>query len=150
MAASFFVQKGALRVAPKPRSIIYVDGFNLYYGAVKNTPHKWLDLQRYFSLIRQNDDIQLIRYFTAPIVGPTRPNQDTFLLALATLPLVAVTLGAFKSRSIRCEVPGCGAVLAEAVNRNHHFFQQAAVKFIRKVAGKVFNGGVSRDRKSVV
>jgi hypothetical protein len=22
----------------------YVDGFNLYYGAAKNTPYKWLDI----------------------------------------------------------------------------------------------------------
>jgi hypothetical protein len=22
---------------------VYIDGFNLYYGAVKGTPHKWLD-----------------------------------------------------------------------------------------------------------
>ena len=23
---------------------VYVDGFNLYYGCLKGTPHKWLDL----------------------------------------------------------------------------------------------------------
>ena len=23
------------------RTIAYVDGFNLYYGSLKNTPHKW-------------------------------------------------------------------------------------------------------------
>jgi hypothetical protein len=44
-------------MAYHPRTIIYVDGFNLYYGAVKNTPHKWLNLQRYFEMIRQNDDV---------------------------------------------------------------------------------------------
>ena len=26
------------------RTIVYVDGFNLYYGCLKNTPWKWLDL----------------------------------------------------------------------------------------------------------
>lgn len=25
---------------------LYVDGFNLYYGALKRTPYKWLDLSR--------------------------------------------------------------------------------------------------------
>jgi hypothetical protein len=34
------------------RSIIYVDGFNLYYGAVRGGPHKWLDLQKYFTMLR--------------------------------------------------------------------------------------------------
>jgi hypothetical protein len=23
---------------------VYIDGFNLYYGCLKGTPHKWLDL----------------------------------------------------------------------------------------------------------
>jgi hypothetical protein len=27
------------------RTIVYIDGFNLYYGAVKGTPYKWLDLK---------------------------------------------------------------------------------------------------------
>ena len=25
---------------------IYIDGFNLYYGCVKDTPYKWLDLAK--------------------------------------------------------------------------------------------------------
>ena len=27
-------------------AIVYVDGFNLYYGSLKRTPYKWLDLGR--------------------------------------------------------------------------------------------------------
>ncbi len=27
------------------RTNIYIDGFNLYYGALKDTPYKWLDLK---------------------------------------------------------------------------------------------------------
>ena len=45
----------------RDRLVVYVDGFNLYYGAVKGTPYKWLDLQRYFTLLRPHDDIQQIR-----------------------------------------------------------------------------------------
>lgn len=26
------------------RTNVYIDGFNLYYGAVKGTPYKWLDV----------------------------------------------------------------------------------------------------------
>ena len=25
----------------RPRAILYVDGFNPYYGALKNRPYKW-------------------------------------------------------------------------------------------------------------
>ncbi len=30
------------------RTYIYVDGFNFYYGAVNNTPYKWLDFKALF------------------------------------------------------------------------------------------------------
>jgi hypothetical protein len=81
-----------------------VDGFNLYYGAVKGTPYKWLDLQRYFTLLRQHDDIQAIQYFTAEIVGPGLVRQQAFLAALATKPLVEIIFGRFKRKKMRCLV----------------------------------------------
>jgi hypothetical protein len=30
------------------RTVVYVDGFNLYYGALRGTPFKWLDLYGLF------------------------------------------------------------------------------------------------------
>ncbi len=27
------------------RTNVYVDGFNLYYGALRKTPYRWLDLR---------------------------------------------------------------------------------------------------------
>ncbi len=30
------------------RTIVYVDGFNFYYGALRGTPWKWLDLSVFF------------------------------------------------------------------------------------------------------
>ena len=87
-----------LMPAAKPRTAVYIDGFNLYYGALKGTPYKWLDLDRYFRLLRPNDDLQCIRYFTAMVNGPTKPNQETYLRALATTPMVTAILGKFKPR----------------------------------------------------
>ena len=95
---------------PKKRTIVYIDGFNLYYGALRNTPHKWLDLHRYFRLLRPNDDIVSIRYFTALVVGPTRPNQETYLRALATTPIVEPVLGLFKNKRIKCRTMACAHV----------------------------------------
>jgi uncharacterized LabA/DUF88 family protein len=89
------------------RTIIYIDGFNLYYGAIKGTPNKWLNLERYFQLLRPNDDIRAIRYFTALVNGPTRSNQDTYLKALATLSSVHVVLGKFKQKRVKCIEPSC-------------------------------------------
>jgi len=91
----------------KPRTIIYIDGFNLYYGAVKGTPWKWLDLAKLFRMIRPADDIQCIRYFTAMVNGPTKPNQEVYLQALATTAPVKVILGNFKKKRVQCKVSAC-------------------------------------------
>ena len=94
--------------APKPRTIFYIDGLNLYYGAVRPTPaFKWLDIGRYCRLLRPHDDIRLIRYFSALISGPTQMNQEIYLRALSTSPLIEVTLGKFKNKTVKCGVAGC-------------------------------------------
>jgi 6-hydroxy-3-succinoylpyridine 3-monooxygenase len=89
------------------RAIVYIDGFNLYYGALRGGPYKWLNLERYFHLLLPNDDIQLIRYFTAKISGSHAANQQIYLSALATLPLVQVVLGRFKRKQIQGRCPSC-------------------------------------------
>jgi hypothetical protein len=68
-----------------PRTIVYIDGFNLYYGAVRGSAFKWLNLQRFFQLLRPHDNIVKVHYFTALVEGPTRPNQEVYLRALGTL-----------------------------------------------------------------
>jgi uncharacterized LabA/DUF88 family protein len=89
------------------RSIIYIDGFNLYYGALKGGPYKWLDIEHFFRLLRKDDDIQKIRYYTALVAGPAQARQKVFLKALDTLPLVEVSLGRFKARQTHCRVAAC-------------------------------------------
>lgn len=59
----------------KERTYIYVDGFNLYYGCLKNTAYKWLDLLALFKkLLHSNHQIVKIKYFTAHI--SSRKNND--------------------------------------------------------------------------
>jgi len=91
----------------RPRTIIYVDGFNFYYGAVRGTAHKWLDIQKCFLMLRPGDDIRRIWYFTALVDRSKGLRQQAYLRALATSPLVQVMLGKFKLKQVRCGVPGC-------------------------------------------
>ena len=53
------------------KTTIYIDGFNLYYGVVRGTSYKWLDVVSLFSAICQredlNSDIISVKFFTAPI-----------------------------------------------------------------------------------
>ena len=87
-------------VAPLQRTTIYVDGFNLYYRAVRNTPHKWLNLMALFrDVLRPTNNITKIRYFTAMVSGKTDQGmpqrQQTYLRALATIPELEVHKGRF-------------------------------------------------------
>jgi hypothetical protein len=93
---------------PKPRVIVYIDGFNLYYGVLKDVPRlKWLDLERYCRLLRPADDVQVVRYFTALVDGSTKPHQEAYLKALATTPTVNVVLGKYKNKQVKCRVTAC-------------------------------------------
>jgi uncharacterized LabA/DUF88 family protein len=81
---------------------VYIDGFNFYYGAVKGTPYKWLDLEELCRQVLPRETVTRICYFTAHVNGSKDPlapqRQQTYLRALATLPTVEVHLGLFKSR----------------------------------------------------
>lgn len=58
------------------RTSIYIDGFNLYYGAVKNTPYKWLDFKAAFTMLLQpHHRIEAINYYTAQVSGRRDPQQ---------------------------------------------------------------------------
>ncbi len=83
---------------------VYVDGFNLYYGAVKDTPYKWLDIPALLGRLLPDDRIERIRYFTAWVKGrPDDPGvqarQQAFVRALRTNPLVELHLGSFRTDS---------------------------------------------------
>ena len=82
---------------------VYVDGLNFYYGALKTGQQKWLDLESFARLLLPHDDITIIRYFTATVnARPADPRvpirQQTYLRALATLPLVSIHKGRFTTR----------------------------------------------------
>lgn len=83
---------------------VYVDGFNLYYRALKKTPHKWLNiLSLAQGFLSPDDEIDLIRYFTArvsPRAGnPDAPrDQQLYLKALSTLKEIDVHYGRFLPR----------------------------------------------------
>jgi uncharacterized LabA/DUF88 family protein len=87
------------------RTYAYVDGFNLYYGALKGTNYRWLNIA---DLIRQvmpaGHKLLKIRYFTARVSGAVDPGeprrQDAYLRAISTLPEVDIHYGTFLSKTI--------------------------------------------------
>lgn len=79
------------------KTIIYVDGYNLYYGCLKHSPDKWLDLEKLLYqrvVYPQNPASELvsIRFFTADIKAKVASNgqaaqeaQQRYHRALCTL-----------------------------------------------------------------
>jgi uncharacterized LabA/DUF88 family protein len=91
-----------------PASIVYIDGFNLYYGALKGTSYKWLNLERFFSMLRPNDNIIKIKYFSAIVPNePQKSRQESYIKALKTTPKVEIILGKFKKKNVKCLIPRC-------------------------------------------
>ncbi len=85
---------------------VYIDGFNLYYGALRGTQYKWLGLEALCRALLPQHQVQHIRYFTARIKG--KPNdvqapqrQQAYLRALETLPSVRIHHGHFLSHPAR-------------------------------------------------
>lgn len=84
---------------------IYVDGFNLYYGSLKNTPYRWLNIAKLCRIMLPRDHINQIKYFTALVnPRPTDPNQltrqQTYLRALQTIPNLEIIYGHFLTHEI--------------------------------------------------
>lgn len=80
------------------KAIVYVDGFNLYYGCVKDTPYKWLNILRMSELLLPRDQIIGIRYFTAKVFSrvddPQKHiRQQVYWRALRTIPNLEIIEG---------------------------------------------------------
>ncbi|MGI8553529.1 MAG: NYN domain-containing protein [Dehalococcoidia bacterium] len=90
----------------RPSANVYIDGFNLYYGCIRGSRHKWLDLAKWCRFAIQEYSIHRIRYFTAVVLP--RPNdpliqqrQLTYLRALRTIPNLSIHEGFFKQTQQR-------------------------------------------------
>jgi uncharacterized LabA/DUF88 family protein len=93
----------------KPRTYIYIDSFNLYYGFLKKRKGvKWLDLEKWLTTIFPNNDIQKIKFFTARVSGKYDPNkpvrQEIYFRALGTLSKVKIIEGSFINKSVKIQI----------------------------------------------
>ena len=81
---------------------VYIDGFNLFYGSLRGTPYKWLNVLELCKLLFPKHDIKKIKFFTAPlkvrdgekdIEKPVR--QQIYWRALRTIPEIEIIEGFF-------------------------------------------------------
>lgn len=83
------------------KTIVYVDGFNLYYNALKGTRHKWLNLHALCeAALPSFCKLAAIKYYTARISARRDPNspkdQNSYLSALKTLQGLEIHFGRFQ------------------------------------------------------
>ncbi len=95
---------------PRYRTVVYVDGFNFYYGQVRGTRWKWLDPAALFRrVLGPQNELTKVKYFTARVQpSPSDPNvnvrQDAYLRALrAHCPLVELHFGHFLRHRVSME-----------------------------------------------
>ncbi len=96
------------------RTNVYIDGFNLYYGALRGTAYKWLNPWVMCQALLPQHQIVELKYFTANVSSrpgdpgaPTR--QQAYLRALATLPNTQIVYGHFLTNEIWMPEAGCPA-----------------------------------------
>jgi hypothetical protein len=89
---------------PKDRVVFYIDGFNLFHGALRNKPYRWLDLEAFCQhFVRPHQELVAVKYFTALVRNRVdkpgqRERQKEYLRALATRPKVTIYYGHFLKR----------------------------------------------------
>ena len=73
------------------KTIVYIDGFNLYYGLLRFSRNKWLDVVAFAKSLLprpKEHEIMAVKYFTARVnYDPAEPTaqmrQSVYLSALA-------------------------------------------------------------------
>jgi hypothetical protein len=92
------------------RVIVYIDGFNLYYGLKAKNWQKyyWLNLHSFAAnLLKDNQLLQKVKYFTSLVSStPSDPNknkrQKTYIEALETLPNIQIFYGHYLTSPVQC------------------------------------------------
>lgn len=84
------------------RTIVYVDGFNLYYGSLRHTTYKWLNVLKLCELLLPKHEIVGVKYFTSrisytPGSKDKMNRQQVYLRALKTIPNLNIVFGQFRS-----------------------------------------------------
>ena len=96
---------------PKKRVIVYIDGFNLYFGlrAKYGGRYLWLNLQDLAkNLLKSDQELVFTKYFTTRISSPPdkQKRQSTFIEALETLEYFQIYYGYYLLNQTKCRVCG--------------------------------------------
>ena len=104
----------AKKSVKKERIIVYVDGFNLYFGMLEAGLNncKWLDIHELvFNLLKPNQELIQVKYFTSRVSNnPDKQIRQTKYIEALESKGVAIFYGHYQSGSIECN--RCGNIWA--------------------------------------
>lgn len=98
----------------KQKVIVYVDGFNFYYGLKKNhrwRRYYWLDVVKLFEMfMKPNQELLCVKYFSAkPDNHDKALRQNAFFQANKENPKFQLILGKYIRKNIKCY--NCGYLI---------------------------------------
>jgi len=101
---------GANRATPADRVIVYIDGFNLYFGLRSKgwKRYYWLDLCALAAeLLSSTQTLVAVRYFTSRVAGPAdkQQRQAKFIDALVARGGLSMHYGKYQNSPRKC--PAC-------------------------------------------
>ena len=89
------------------KTLVYIDGYNLYYGLLKESPDsKWLNLRALVAaMFKEKHEIRSIKFFTArvrtyPHDIAAEERQKIYLQALAAFGGVEIIEGFYSKKKI--------------------------------------------------
>lgn len=99
------------------RAIVYIDGFNLYFGLMQRGWRKylWLDLKKFAASLLLLDQVLVhTKYFTSRISKPVsrQRQQSAFIDALNTLSEFSIYYGRYQAEVRTCENCGFNAIIS--------------------------------------
>lgn len=125
----------SLKTMDKQKVIVYVDGFNFYYG-LKSKKWKsfyWLDYVKFFeSFLKPYQELVEVNYFSARPTDPGKNDrQDRLFTANKQNPRFNLILGKYLKKDIRCKY----------CNRIIHSFEEKEtdVRIATRILSDAFN-----------
>ncbi len=98
-----------------PNVWVYIDGFNLYNGCLRNSAFRWLNLYHLATMLLPNDTIGKVKYFTAKVQSRVNDpdqhiRQQVYWQALRTVPQIEIIQGHFLTKE--ASMPDAASVQA--------------------------------------
>jgi uncharacterized LabA/DUF88 family protein len=97
----------------KEKVVVYIDGFNLYFGLKQKDWKRFYWLNLYLlshNLLKENQELVSVKYFTSRVAAPPDKvkRQGTFIEALETLDGLEIFYGHYQSNYKKCKNCGYG------------------------------------------